>query len=48
MKDYEWSMRPKEATTDEIVEQVHSQIMCGKSSLHEVARQMGIRFKAVS
>ena len=48
VEGYEWSGRPKEATTDENVELVHSLIMCDRRrSLRDIARQIGIRFGAV-
>ena len=44
----EWSGCPKAATTDKNIELVHSQIMCDRRrSLHDIARQIGIRFGAV-
>ena len=46
MEDYEW--HPKEATTDETVELVHSLIMFDRRrSLHDIAGQIGISFGAV-
>ena len=42
IEDYEWSGHPKEATTDENVELVHSLIMCDKRSLHDTAGQIGM------
>ena len=48
MEDYEWSGRPKEATTDENDELVHSVIMCDRRrSLCDKAGQIGINFGAI-
>ena len=47
MEDYERSVRPKEATTDKNVELVYSLIMCDRRSQSDIARQMGIKFRAV-
>ena len=42
MEDYEQSVHPKEATTDENVELVHSLIMYDRKSLRDIARQIGM------
>ena len=48
VEDYERSGRPKEPTTDEHIELVHSLIMCDRrKSLCDTARQTGISFGAV-
>ena len=48
VEDYEWSGHPKEATTEENIELVRSLIICDKRrSLHDIARQIGISFRAV-
>ena len=48
VEDYEWSWSPKEATTDENIEFVHSLIMCDRRRrLCDIAKQTGINFWAV-
>ena len=47
MEDYKRFGHPKEATTDENVELVHSLILCDRRSLNDIARQIGISFGAV-
>ena len=48
MEDYERSGRPKEATSDETVEYVHSLIMCDRRrNMRDKAKQIGISFGAV-
>ena len=49
MEDNKQSGHPKEATTDKIIENVHSLIMCNRRrSLHDIARQTDISFRTVS
>ena len=46
MEDYEQSGSPKEATTDENGDLVHSLILCDRS-LRDTARQIGIKGKLI-
>ena len=47
MEDYEQSGHPKEATTDKKFEHLHRLSVCDRRSLHDIARQTGIKFGAV-
>ena len=48
LKDDERSGHPKEATTDENIEIVHSLVMCDRrQNLRDIASKVGISFGAV-